>query len=111
MPLMRVWVRWCLVAARIGMTVSIPNAMRPVLDANRPDLELAVVGLEDDVVIVVGLPVDDPAQPLALGLFLRARSPALALHRHHVRRAIMHNSVNQGCEPLHCVSLLIACTS
>ena len=35
---------------------------RRMLDADRPDLELAVLALEDHAVVVVGLGVDDFAQ-------------------------------------------------
>jgi hypothetical protein len=54
---------WCLVAARIGMTVSIPQAhIGPVLGADRSDLELTVLALQKDAVVVAGLGMDDFAQ-------------------------------------------------
>jgi hypothetical protein len=45
------------------MTVSIPQRhAAPVLDADRPDLELVANKLQDDAVVVVSLGVDDLAQ-------------------------------------------------
>jgi hypothetical protein len=41
--------------------INSPTPRGIVLDSNRADLDLVVVTLEDDVVVVVGLRVDDPA--------------------------------------------------
>jgi hypothetical protein len=45
------------------MTVSIPQAhVAPVLDVDRPDLDLVAIELQDDAIVVVGLGMDDLSQ-------------------------------------------------
>jgi len=43
-------------------SVDSPTPCGPLLDADRPDLELVAITLQDDAIVVVSLRVDDLAQ-------------------------------------------------